>query len=92
MPGAPLDLPMILLYFRPKGRHSEGPHEVHPICAQNYTRGEVGMGWGGVGMGWGGVGMGCVMQGWGGSCMGWGEVGHVGGAVGHVGGGVGWVM
>ena len=46
---------------RPKGRHSEGPREIHPICAQNYSRAGVGVAW---------VGVGCVMQGWGGSCRG----------------------
>ena len=62
-------------YCLPKGRHSEGPHEIHPISSQNCSRGGVGwggvgharVGWGGVGharVGWGGVGW--VMQGWGG--------------------------
>ena len=47
----------------PKGRHNEGPHEIHPISSQNCSRG----GWGHVGVGW-------VMQGWGGVChagVGW---------------------
>ena len=37
----------------PKGRHSEGPHEIHPISSQNCSRG--GVGWGRAGVGWGGV-------------------------------------
>ena len=49
-------------YCLPKGRHSEGPHEIHPISSQNCSRGGVGWGWGGEG---------CVMQGCGG-------VGHAG--------------
>ena len=32
----------------PKGRHSEGPHEIHPISSQNCSRGGVGH----VGVGW----------------------------------------
>ena len=49
----------------PKGRHSEGPHEIHPISSQNCSRGGVGVGWGRVG--WGGVGH---------ARVGWGRVGH----------------
>ena len=61
----------------PKGRHSEGPHEIHPISSQNCSRvGCVMQGWGGSCRG--GVGhvgvevgrVGCVM--WGGG------VGHTG--------------
>ena len=37
-----------------KGRHSEGPHEIHPISSQKCSRGGVCH-----------VGVGCVMQGWG---------------------------
>ena len=33
----------------PKGRHSEGPHEIHPISSQNCSRGGVGSCMGGVG-------------------------------------------
>ena len=33
----------------PKGRHSEGPHEIHPISSQNCSRGGVGH----AGVGWG---------------------------------------
>ena len=39
----------------PKGRHSEGPHEIHPISSQNCSRGGVGSCRGGVGdagVGW----------------------------------------
>ena len=58
-----------MIFCLPKGRHSEGPHEIHLICAQNYSRG--GVKWGRVchaGVGW-------VMEGWGGVChvgVGWG--------------------
>ena len=64
----------------PKGRHSEVAHEIHLICAHNYSRGGVGH----AGVGW-------VMQGWGGSWR--GEVGHAGvrwGGVSHI--GEAWVM
>ena len=40
----------------PKGRHSEGPHEIHPISSQNCSKGGVGSCRGGVGhagVGWG---------------------------------------
>ena len=53
------------IFVDQKGRHSEGPHEILLICAQNYSRGRVG---------WGGVGHAEV--GWGGSCR--GGVGHAG--------------
>ena len=77
--------PIFWTYFcLPKGRHSEGPHEIHPISSQKCSRGgvcHVGVGcvmqgWGGVchaGVGWGVSyrgGEGCVMQGWGVSCRG----------------------
>ena len=56
----------------PKGRHSEGPHEIHPISSQNCSRGGVcHAGVGGVCH----VGVGCHVGGWGGSCG--GGVGHV---------------
>ena len=34
-----------LVYCLPKGRLSEGPHKIHLLCAQNYSRGNVGWRW-----------------------------------------------
>ena len=60
-------------YEGDKGTHSEAAHEIHLICAQNYSRG---------GVGWDGVGHAGVELG--GSCR--GGVGHAGvGWVGHAG-------
>ena len=69
---------------QPKGRHSEGPQEIHLICAQKLLQGWDGVG--GVEWGWGVSYRGGVR--WGGSCR--GGVGSCRGGVGHV--GVGWVM
>ena len=76
----------IRVYLSHKGRHSEAAHEIHLICAPNYSKGRVGharvewvmQGWGGWAMlGWGC--MGHAEVGWGGSCkVRWGGVGHEG--------------